>query len=231
MQTLILTHGALGFKGDLENLKNALTTEGFDVHTFSFSGHGSQSFEKDFSIPQFSLELENFIAKNKFVQPSIIGYSMGGYVALNLALRLPDILNKIITLGTKFNWSKETVEKETRMLVPETILEKVPAFAKNLETKHGSNWKELLTKTAGLMQDISANNYLNAETLKTIQTNVLLGLGDKDQMVTLEETVTVYKTLPNANMYMLPATKHPVEGLNIHLFTIIVKEFLKEAKK
>jgi len=227
MQTLILTHGALGFKGDLENLKTALVKEGFDVHTFSFSGHGGQSFENDFSIPQFSLELENFISENKLVQPSVIGYSMGGYVALNLALKNATLINKIITLGTKFNWSKETVEKETRMLVPDAIIEKVPAFAKSLESKHGNNWKELLKRTADLMQNISANNYLNSESLKTIQTKTLLGLGDKDQMVTLEETVNVYKTLPNANMYMLPATKHPVEGLNIAVFIAIAKDFLK----
>ncbi len=228
MQTLILTHGALGFKGDLEILKNALIKEGFDVHTFSFSGHGTQNFESEFNILQFSLELEDFITNNKFVQPSVIGYSMGGYVALNLALKNAALINKIITLGTKFNWSKETVEKETRMLVPATIIEKVPAFAKSLEAKHGNTWKELLDKTAVLMMDISNSNYLNNDSLKNIQTRVLLGLGDKDQMVTLEETVNVYKALPNANMYMLPATKHPVESLNIAVFTTIVKEFLKE---
>ncbi len=229
MKTIILTHGALGFKGDLENLKLALSKEEFDVYTFSFSGHGGQNFENDFSIPQFSLELENFIEKNKFVRPSVIGYSMGGYVALNLALKNPSLMNEIITLGTKFNWSKETVEKETRMLVPETILEKVPAFAKSLETKHGNNWKELLSRTSQMMRNISDNNYLNSETLMGIQTKTLLGLGDTDQMVTLEETLNVYKTLPNANMYILPATKHPVETLNIAVFTVIVKEFLKSA--
>lgn len=229
MKTLILIHGALGFKGDLENLKLALIKEDFDVHTFSFSGHGKQNFEHAFSIPQFSLELENFIIKNKFIRPSVIGYSMGGYVALNLTLKNPSLINKIITLATKFNWSKETVEKETRMLVPETILEKVPAFAKSLETKHSNNWKELLSRTAQMMHDISTNNYLNTETLKTIQAKVLIGLGDKDQMVTLEETVNVYKTLPNAGMYMLPATTHAIESLNIPAFIAIIKEFLKEA--
>ncbi|MBL7919415.1 MAG: alpha/beta fold hydrolase [Bacteroidia bacterium] len=228
MQTLILTHGALGFKGDLENLKNALINEGFEVHTFSFSGHGKQDFENEFNIPQFSLELENFIAKNNIIQPSVIGYSMGGYVALNLVLKNNSVINKIITLGTKFNWSKETVEKETRMLVPETILEKVPVFAKNLQTKHGTTWTELLKRTANLMRDISIKNYLNSESLKTIQNKVLLGLGDKDQMVSIEETVNVYKALSNANMYMLPATKHPVESLNIAVFITMVKEFLKE---
>jgi pimeloyl-ACP methyl ester carboxylesterase len=228
MQSLILTHGALGFKGDLENLKIALINEGFDVHTFSFSGHGGQNFENEFSIPQFSLELKEFISKNKLVKPSVIGYSMGGYVALNVALKDPSIISKIITLGAKFNWSKEAVDKETRMLVAEIILEKVPVFAKSLEAKHGNTWKELLSRTAWMMHDISINNYLNAENLKNIHAKVLLGLGDKDQMVTLDETLSVYKALPNANMYMLPATTHPVESLNIPVFISLIRDFLKD---
>ncbi|MDP1801103.1 MAG: alpha/beta fold hydrolase [Bacteroidota bacterium] len=228
MQTIILCHGALGSKNDFENLKLALINNGFNVHSFSFSGHGNKEFETDFGIHQFSVELENFILHNKLIKPSVIGYSMGGYVALYLASRSVGSINKIITLATKFNWTKEIVEKETRMLDPKIMLEKVPAFAASLEKKHGSSWKDLLAKTSQMMWNISANNYLNAETLKAIQNKTLIGLGDKDQMVTLEETVSVYKILPNANMYMLPGTKHPIESIDTFVFVEVVKGFLKE---
>jgi esterase/lipase len=228
MQTIILCHGALGSKNDLESLKLALINNGFDVHAFSFSGHGGMEFESDFGIHQFSIELENFILHNKLIKPSVIGYSMGGYVALYLASISAGSIHKIITLATKFNWNKEVVEKETRMLDPKVILEKVPAFAASLEKKHGSSWQDLLAKTAQMMWNISGNNYLNAETLKTIQNKTLIGLGDKDQMVTLEETVNVYKTLPNANMYMLPNTKHPIESVDTSVFVVVVKGFLQE---
>lgn len=227
MQTVILTHGALGSKADLEKLAAALRAENYNVLSFSFSGHGETEFENDFGIEQFTLELEQFILTHKLVSPSVIGYSMGGYVALNLASRSFASINKIITLGTKFNWSKEVVEKEISMLDAEVMLTKVPAFAKALELKHGEKWKTLLLRTAELMRDISVNNYLNSESLKTIKNKTLVGLGDKDQMVTLEETVGVYKTLPNANMYMLPNTKHPIEQLNTALFVELVKEFLE----
>jgi pimeloyl-ACP methyl ester carboxylesterase len=153
---------------------------------------------------------------------------MGGYVALNLARRSPERINKIITLGTKFNWSKEVVEKEVKMLNAETMLNKVPAFAKALEFKHGQKWKTLLLRTAELMRDISLNNYLDPGSLKNIQNKVLVGLGDRDQMVTLEETVSVYKSLPNANLFMLPNTKHPIEQLNTALFVEIIKDFLRD---
>ena len=94
MQTLILTHGALGSKADLDKLAEVLQKENYNVFTFSFSGHGTIEFENNFGIEQFSGELENFILKNDLVQPSVIGYSMGGYVALNLARRSPEELIK-----------------------------------------------------------------------------------------------------------------------------------------
>ena len=56
---------------------------------------------------------------------------MGGYVALQLANKHPKYVQKIITLGTKFAWDKETAAKEVKMLNPEKIEEKIPAFAKN----------------------------------------------------------------------------------------------------
>lgn len=227
MQTLILTHGALGSKADLDKLAEVLQKENYKVLSFSFSGHGATEFENDFGIEQFSLELENFILKNDLVHPSVIGYSMGGYVALNLARRSPERINKIITLGTKFNWSSEVVEKEVKMLDAEAMLTKVPAFAKSLELKHGGKWTTLLLRTAELMRDISVNNYLNPESLKTIQNKILVGLGDKDQMVTVEETISVYRSLPNAAMFILPNTKHQVEQLNTALFVEIIKGFLE----
>ncbi|MEO6304527.1 MAG: alpha/beta hydrolase [Bacteroidia bacterium] len=228
METVILTHGAIGSKEDLESLTTALRKENYNVFSFSFSGHGNLNFENKFGIEQFALELENFISENKLEKPSIIGYSMGGYVALYLALRSPSLLNKIICHATKFNWSNEVVEKETRMLNPEVMLEKIPAFAKALESKHGNSWKELVMKTAEMMREINKNNYLGPEALKAIQNKVLLGLGDKDQMVTLEETINVYRTLSNANMYVLPNTKHPIEQLDVQLFVNIVSSFLNK---
>jgi pimeloyl-ACP methyl ester carboxylesterase len=228
MQTLILTHGALGSSADLDKLAEALQKENYTVFTFSFSGHGNTDFETDFDIEQLTLELQQFILKNALVQPSVIGFSMGGYVALNLARRSPERIDKIITLGTKFNWSKEVVEKEVKLLDAEVMLTKVPAFAKSLELKHGEKWKTLLLRTAELMRDISVNNYLNSESLKTIQNKTLVGLGDKDQIVSLEETISVYISLPKANMYILPNTKHPIEQLNSTLFVAVIKDFLRD---
>src|SRR3954468_4313950 len=150
MQTIILLHGALGSASDLMPLAAALKEAGANVHSLTFSGHGAEAFKSSFGIEQFSQELESLIHALNGTDVTVFGYSMGGFVALHLAAKQPGIIKNIITLVTKFNWSKEAVEKETALLKPDVMLQKIPAYAKSLEDKHGSRWNETVTRTAAL---------------------------------------------------------------------------------
>lgn len=222
MQTIILLHGAIGAKDQLEPLAKELVQQNVQVFSFNFSGHGKIPFQKNFGIEQFALELEQFIATQQLKKPNIFGYSMGGYVALYLAHKQPTLLGNIITLGTKFEWTPEIAEKETKLLDAKTIQEKVPKFAEDLKTRHGNDWELLLSKTAEMMRSLGVNNALSLNDYTAIENKVLIGLADKDSMVSLAETTAVYKQLKNGAMYMLPNTKHPIESVNVGLLLKII---------
>lgn len=222
MQTIILLHGAIGAMDQLEPLAVELKQQGYNVFTLSFSGHGQTPFATNFGIEQFALELEQFIKENNLQQPTVFGYSMGGYVALYLAHKQPTLLGNIITLGTKFEWSLEIAKKEVKMLDSKTIIEKVPKFAEALQKRHGQDWELLLEKTAEMMLSLGNKNALSLNDFTSIENKVLIGLADKDNMVSLEETTAVYKQLKNGSMYMLPNTKHPIESVNVGLLTKII---------
>lgn len=232
MKNIVLVHGALGGSEDMNSIAAslALNTEDLRVHAFSFSGHAKTPFTSHFGIDAFAEELETFILNNQLRNTFVFGYSMGGFVALYLALKHKNLIQGIITLGTKFNWSKETVDKETRMLKPEHLREKAPGFAGMLEVKHGTDWTVLLHKTAAMMREIHEKDYLTPENLKTLETPVLLGLADKDQMVSVEETRHVFSTLPNAGMYMLPGSKHQIESVNPRLLSSVILHFISSVK-
>ena len=225
MKNIILLHGAIGAKDQLEPLAIELKQNGYTVYTLSFSGHGQTPFQTHFGIEQFALELEQFIKENNLQQPTVFGYSMGGYVALYLAHQQPTLLGNIITLGTKFEWNPEISAKETKMLDSKTILEKVPKFAEALQKRHGKDWELLLQKTAEMMLSLGNKNALSLNDFTSIENKVLIGLADKDNMVTLEETTAVYKQLKNGAMYMLPNTKHPIETVNVGLLGRIIEGF------
>lgn len=225
MKDIILLHGAIGAEDQLLPLAEHLTQKKFKVHHFSFCGHGGQAFAPHFGIEQFAAELYQFILERNLQQVNIFGYSMGGYVALYLESQKPNLIGKIATLATKFDWTPEGAIKEAAMLNPETIQQKVPNFAEALQKRHGDQWGELLNRTAEMMKVLGDAPLLTEAVLKTIESPVLLGLGDKDLMVSLDETRKVFAALSKANMYMLPNTKHPIEGVNVELLSTILSNY------
>lgn len=223
MQHLLLLHGAIGAKDQLEPLANALKGQ-FTVHTLNFSGHGGAPFWDEFSIPIFAEEVLTYIQENKLDQVTIFGYSLGGYVAFYLAKQHPERVKRIITLATKFHWDETIAEKETGMLNPVTIAEKVPAFAEQLRQRHLPNdWKLVLDKTKEMLLGLGRHNALQPDDYKTINTPSLLLLGEKDKMVTVEETLSVLQALPHGEFRLLPATHHPVEQVNAELLAGMIR--------
>ena len=224
--SVILLHGALGAQEQMKSLANTLEAKGFRVFAFNFSGHGGTPVrEAGFDIKTFAQELQDFIEQYKLDRPSIFGYSMGGYVALYLAAQHPDLIGKIATLATKYNWNPESSLKESKQLDAATILEKVPKYAVALKTRHADNWEMLLQETARIMLDLGTNPLLDHDVVQSINIPVLVGMGDRDTMVSFDETQQLYRSLPQGQLYLLPATKHPIETVETELLAVILTRF------
>ncbi len=230
MQHLILLHGAIGHSKQLSKAAAAFSGEEYTIHTPGFSGHGGNPFPPGgaFSIQQFALEVLAYMDDNNIEKALFFGYSMGGYVAMYLARHYPQRVGKVITLATKFHWDVPTAEKECKMLDSGKISEKLPAFAQYLSDSHSPNdWKDVLKKTQDMLVAMGTDNPLALHDYESINTRVLLLLGDRDKMVTLDETVAVYKALSAAQMGVLPGTPHPIEQVDNALLAFMIDSFLK----
>lgn len=208
MTPILITHGALGSAHQFESILAALPPS----PTFlEFYGHGTTAdVDAPWTIDVFADQLAN--ALEQAGRPHVFGYSMGGYVALTLALRRPELFASITTLGTKLEWSVQGAEREVRMLDPEVIRQKVPAFATDLQRRHGEHrWKDVLAKTAELMRDLGANPRCTPEAMAAMTVPVHYGIGDRDEMVTLEETITWYRATPGSTLHVIPKMRHPIE--------------------
>lgn len=228
MQHLLLLHGALGSKDQFQTLVHLLK-DSFQVHTFNLQGHGGQPLpDAAFSIELFSEQIARYIQDMNIEKVNIFGYSMGGYIAMYLAKQMPDTFNKIVTLATKFYWDEKTATKEVKLLDGKTIQEKLPAFAAQLQQRHAPvDWLTILDKTTELLINLGKNNTLQLEDYTSITTPSLVLLGDRDKMVSLDETLAVYKQLPNAQFGVLPGTPHIFEQVNLSLLAYLIKGFLK----
>jgi pimeloyl-ACP methyl ester carboxylesterase len=226
MEPLLLLHGALGSSAQLAPL-HQLLNEHFDVHALDFPGHGGSPLPKDFTVPSFAHYVQQYCADKNLQQVSIFGYSMGGYVALYQALQAPQLVRRIVTLATKFHWDEATAAREVKMLQPDLIEQKVPQFARALQERHApTDWKDVLHHTAGLLTALGQQPLLTPENYQQLSLPCLLMLGDRDKMVSLEETVAVYQQLPQGQLAVLPNTLHPLDAVQPERLSWMIRQAL-----
>lgn len=225
MKNLLLLHGALGHSDIFAPYTEELSRY-FQIHTPLFSGHGHIDLSDDgITIEKYTQELAEYCEKENLTDVYIFGHSMGGYVALCYALENPERINSIMTLGTKFDWTEEQALKESKMLNPGIIVEKVPQYAEQLQSQHGSKWEQLLPAIANMMVSLGKNPPLNQNNLREIHIPTQIMIGDKDNMVSIEESIGVYESIPNAKLAVLPDTKHAMDKVRPKLLVDIMKDF------
>lgn len=227
MKDLLLLHGAIGAKDQFDPLVEKLNGN-FQLHTLNFSGHGGDPVPENYSIAQFAEDAVAYLRQNHIATADIFGYSMGGYVALYLAKHHPEKVGRIFTLATKFHWTPDIAWREAKMLDPEKISEKIPAFAGQLQKRHEpADWKQVMRKTADMMLAMGEENPLSGDDYAMIAQRVRIGVGDKDTMVSLEETIETFRTFRQGSLLVFPDTPHPLEKVDLERLAREITGFFK----
>ena len=213
---LILLHGALGTSTQFKALIPRLR-EKYDVHTLEFEGHGSSPPEnRPFRTEHFAENVLEYMKMNAVKAADIFGHSMGGAVGLYLARFYPKRVKRVFTLGTKFVWTPEISEKENVFLDPKKLLEKVPKYAMELQRRHtASGLEKILEMIREMNVSLAKESALQNEDIKKINKKVRIGVGDRDYLVSIEESVNVYRLLQHGELQIFPDTSHPLERVSM----------------
>lgn len=99
---LILLHGGLGaiemFGPNLPAL-----AAGRQVIAVDLQGHGrTADIDRPLRVQSMADDIAGLIAHLELERPDIMGYSLGGGVALQTAIRHPDVVGKLVILSTPF---------------------------------------------------------------------------------------------------------------------------------
>jgi pimeloyl-ACP methyl ester carboxylesterase len=226
MQDVILIHGALGAVDQLEPLA-VLFGDRLRAHRLELEGHGSTPSDAAYTTGRFVENVRSFMREKGIGRASMFGYSMGGYVALALAAESPELVARVATLGTKLAWSPDVAAKETSRLDAPTIRAKVPRFADALEKRHAGagGWETMLGRTAAYMTALGASPTVDDATLANVQQPTRLMVGDRDTVVTIDETRDAARKLAAGELAVLPNTPHPFEQVRLPLLGAHLVEF------
>lgn len=75
-----------------------LSNSGYQVYTVDLPNHGQSYHTDNFDYTSMVLDVHEFLGDQGIQQPVLIGHSMGGKVAMNLALSHPDALARLIVV-------------------------------------------------------------------------------------------------------------------------------------
>ena len=101
---LIILHGLFGMSDNWATLSREYAENGFSVYTIDLRIHGRSSHSEIFTYEAMAGDIAEFITKHKLGKVSLIGHSMGGKVAMNLAASHPQLIEKLIVvdIGVKY---------------------------------------------------------------------------------------------------------------------------------
>jgi len=225
MAPLILLHGALGSAATFDSLR-ALLPDTQQAEAWDLPQHGHNTDLVTHALTHYADYFLQKIEAQTKGPVNLFGYSMGGYLALMMAARRPDLIGKVLTVATKFDWNPESGQKQIGMLNAGQMEAKVPAYATYLDSLHKAHsWKHVVGLTADILRDLVAHPPLQEEILKNVKNSCRIARGSADVMVSEEESRWAASLIPNADYLTLRDTPHPLEKIETTILAKLCNDF------
>jgi pimeloyl-ACP methyl ester carboxylesterase len=215
-ETLLLLPGLLGAISSQWRIFLDPLASQYRIVLMDFRGHGLSGNEATELRPDRILQdIVGLLDNLGINQMHVAGYSLGGYMGLMLALNQPRRVSTLLLHATKFYWTQEAVEKTKSQFDPDALIAKAPTYANQLAQEHGGGrWRTLVRQTSDLVGALSTKGITEGIAAR-LQIPVLVGVGDRDEMVSLPEALRLSRVFSNSGLLVLPNTRHPFNTVSL----------------
>ncbi|WP_428230635.1 alpha/beta fold hydrolase [Flavobacterium sp.] len=222
-EPLLLIHGN---GGSIESMGNQIDyfKSKYRVIVADSRGQGKSELKTDsLTYVQITKDTEELVNKLKLDSISIIGWSDGGIVGLQMGVSGKSKIKKIVAMGANLrpdatavnSWATNDVQNIRKMIV-----------SKIKEKDTSENW-DLQKQLAGLL--IYQPSILTKD-LSKIKAKVLVIAGDRD-VIRNEHTVEIFENIPKAQLCIMPGETHFAPASSPEVFNAIANKFLSEPFK
>jgi pimeloyl-ACP methyl ester carboxylesterase len=184
-EPLILLHGGLGSTEMFSDILPALSPHR-QVVAIDLQGHGrTADVERPLTSEAMADDVAGVMKYLKIDRANIMGYSLGGGVAVRVAIQHPNVVNKLVLVSTAFrsdNWYPEILSAMSQM-GPQTAeaLKQTPLYQVYARVApKPADWPVLHTK----LREMSQRQYDWSKDVAAIHTPTLLVFGDADAIPT-----------------------------------------------
>ena len=211
--------------------------ESHKVYALEFQGHGrTTDIDRPITYPNLADDVAAFMGAVGLQKADVFGYSMGAAAGLQLAIRHPEKVNKLIAASAAYD--AEGWQPEFKAFIPQMTVEMFVGmpFAEEYRklAANPDGFPALVEKLIALEKEPMA---WEAD-VKAMKTPVLIITGDAD-VATLEHSVSLFrllgggvmgemgKPLPASRLAVLPATSHTAVVTQTDLLLAFIGPFLK----
>jgi pimeloyl-ACP methyl ester carboxylesterase len=192
---LVLVHGLGSRALDWANLIPRLIEGGHRVYALDLLGYGRSEQPRDagYSISDQAVMVEGFLDSQHLQQVDLAGWSMGGWIAMRVALQQPERVRRLVLLdsaGLRFKLSFDPAlfqpESPTDLAALEELLvphpRPLPGFLAMAMLRRGDDIGWVVRRS---VQSMMTGNDLVDGKLGALTMPVLIGWGEEDRLIPL----------------------------------------------
>jgi pimeloyl-ACP methyl ester carboxylesterase len=240
-EPLLLLHGGLMTSGTNWGAMLPTLSERYQVIMVDLEGHGHTALiDRPLRYEQMADDVSTLLDELGVEQANVFGYSLGGGVALQFAIRHPERVRKLVLASTPFKtegWAPEILgamsalnEDAAAAMQATPMYEAYAAVAPNPD-----DWAKLVT-SVGQLQTSPETAYDWTAGVESLTMPIMLIVGDADSIVP-EHLLEFYRLiggwvvgdlapLPAVQLMVLPGTNHLAVYLRTDLLLATVIPFL-----
>ena len=239
----LILHGFLGMSDNWKTLGNKFAENGFQVHLIDQRNHGRSPHTSEMTYEVMSQDIKDYCEENDLKSIVLLGHSMGGKVAMQVAGDFPELLQKLIIVDISPKYyaphhqeilqGLEALENETitsRGDAEDFLAKFVPDKGTRLFLLKNLYWKtkeklslrinlEVLSKSG---EDIGVALSENISFSKP----TLFIRGGNSGYINEEDKALITKHFPNSEIKTIENAGHWVHAEKMNDFYSIVLEYL-----
>jgi len=236
-QPLVLLHGAFSAIGTSFGQLLPGLAESRQVVAFELQAHGhTADIDRPLSLETLADDVAAAIKELGFDSADVLGYSMGAGVALQVAIRHPEVVRKLILASVSYTFSgiHPGLMDGLGNMTPE-MMHGSPWHDEYMKiAPHPENFAQLFAKKTEMDRQTKD---IPAEKIQAIQSPTLLIIGDSD-LVRPEHAVEMFRLLgggvfgdtpaglPKSQLAIVPGASHVSLASRTELLVPMINSFL-----
>jgi pimeloyl-ACP methyl ester carboxylesterase len=222
---LVYLHGGFSDADELDPVRAQYAAR-FRVYSPDRRGHGrTPDVEGPIDFDGTTTDTITFLEQVVGCPADLVGFSDGATTALHVALRRPDLVRRMVMISVRYH---------QKGLLPDL-------FGGDLDDAVAGMLQTPLAERYGLLSPDGAAHFpvvaekvmrstfeeprLDLDELRRVQARTLVVSAD-DDVIALEHTLEIYRTIPDAELAVVPGTSHVLILEKPELVARLVLDFL-----